>query len=150
MPRDMCPKIAKIKIKTLPSEIEMSKICLVNSSIKVHGCTQVLMKLEQYRHICYSCFSKNGKAFPHAEADCKKTQKCKKRVNLGVSQHIGQKIVWNSTQKVAEKVNHEFNVPRSKYIGWLNTSNAFANVYNGRTHAQVVSKDNLSTSWTTC
>ena len=63
---------------------------------------------------------------------------------MGVSQHIGtcfrQRMVWNSRQKINGKFNQEFKVPKSTYLSWFNTPKAFANVYSGRTYAQVVSR----------
>ena len=61
-----------------------------------------------------------------------------------MSKHIGtcfgQRIVWNSTQKIHKKFNQEFRASKTKYISWFNISKAFASVYNGRTYAQVVRK----------
>ena len=82
----MCRKIAKLKIKILPSEREMPKnmpcrvciqgTCISTSSHKTRG---VL-----YRHICFSYFTKNGKAFPHIHLDCNnKHIKCRKKSELG-------------------------------------------------------------------
>ena len=38
-----------------------------------------------YRHVCNHCFTKNGKAFPHSEIECKTKLKNTKNNNLGRS-----------------------------------------------------------------
>ena len=51
-----------------------------------------------YRHICSACFSAEGKAFPHSQADCRKS-KPKKPVIVGRS-HVGRahlaRVVYSS------------------------------------------------------
>ena len=80
----MCRKIAKIKTKILPSEIEMPKVCSVHFSIKVHICTQVLTKLGAFSIASlFFMFHKEWQGFPHADLDCKNKHKNAKTSECG-------------------------------------------------------------------
>ena len=57
-------------IKSMPCQFFNQGTCTHNSTHETRG---VL-----YRHICSSCFTRNGKTFPHSEAECKNKQKATK------------------------------------------------------------------------
>ena len=57
-------------LKSMPCQFFNQGTCTHNS---IHETRGVL-----YRHICSSCFTKNGKTFPHSEAECKNKQKVTK------------------------------------------------------------------------
>ena len=63
---------------------------------------------------------------------------------MGVGPNIGtwsgHRVFWNSTKRFGTTYDREFQASKSRYISWFHTSKAFANVYNGRTYAQVASK----------
>ena len=61
-------------------------------------------------------------------------------VSPNIGTHFGHRVVWNSTKKFRKNYYQEFRASKSRYISWFYTSKAFANVYNGRTYAQVVSQ----------
>ena len=57
-------------LKSMPCQFFNQGTCTHNSTQETRG---VL-----YRHICSSCFTRNGKTFPHSEAECKNKQKATK------------------------------------------------------------------------
>ena len=57
-------------LKSMPCQFFNQGTCTHNSTHETRG---VL-----YRHICSSCFTRNGKTFPHSEAECKNKQKATK------------------------------------------------------------------------
>ena len=89
VPKDMSLKIARIKAKILPSEIEMSKIWPVNFSTKVHACTLVLMKQEALSIDISVLHALQKRPFLMHRKIAKTNTKIKKQVNFGVSLHIG-------------------------------------------------------------
>ena len=61
-------------------------------------------------------------------------------ISPNIGTYFGQRVIWNSTKKFAQNYDQEFQASKSRYISWFHTSKAFANVYNGRTYAQVASQ----------
>ena len=92
-------------------------------------------------------FLKRGGNFAHAETECRsKNKHAKKRVNLGVGRHSTKKFIsrhiWSS--KIDSKtILQEFSVDKPTLSEWFNKGNAFANIRNGRSYAQVTAQKKL-------
>ena len=114
--------------------------CLAISTIKDLVIFQRLMKRK-------GCFSKGGKNFAHAENECRsKNKHAKKRLKLGGDCHstkqFASRYIWSSNIDRKTR-SQEFSVDTTTLFTWFTKGNAFANIRNGRSYAQVTAQKKL-------
>ena len=98
-----------------------------------------------YKHICSFCFSKGGKNFAHPETDYRSKNKQAQNELIWAWVAILKKLtttrqIWSNIndKKIAVK---ELSADQNAISQWFKGGNDFANIWNGRSYAQVVGEE---------